>query len=66
MSKTYERRCKNVGGVRAGSSSSGSRRSARIIDGVVIPGFLIVSKTGVVRMNKNYKGEDPFHPEGMD
>jgi len=28
-----------------------------------IPGFLIVSKNGVVRMNKNYKGEDPFHPD---
>ena len=25
--------------------------------GKVIPGFLIVQKNGVVRMNKNYKGE---------
>lgn len=33
-----------------------------IPQGKVIPGFLIVRKNGVVYMNPNYKGEDPFNP----
>ena len=32
--------------------------------GKVIPGFLIVQKNGVVRMNKNYKGES-FGPDSF-
>lgn len=32
-----------------------------IPQGVIVPGFLIVQRNGVVRMNKNYKGE-PYGP----
>lgn len=32
--------------------------------GKVVPGFLIVQKNGVVRMNKNYKGES-FGPDSF-
>lgn len=35
--------------------------AGHIPQGVVVPGFLIVQKNGVVRMNKNYKGE-PYGP----
>lgn len=40
--------------------SSGGVRHDSVIglpSGKVVPGFLIVQKNGVVRMNKNYKGE---------
>lgn len=52
-----------------GNSGSGGGRSnpyynasGNIPQGRVVPGFLIVQKNGVIRMNKNYKGE-PYGPE---
>lgn len=43
-----------------GNRSSGRsyyNAPGHIPQGVIVPGFLIVQRNGVVRMNKNYKGE---------
>lgn len=45
-----------------GGGSAHNYPSGNIPQGRVIPGFLIVQKNGVIRMNKNYKGE-PYGPE---
>ena len=38
--------------------SSGSSLPGGFPPGITKPGFLIIQKNGVVRMNKNYKGEN--------
>ena len=40
-----------------GSGKSGDNPLKRLPSGKLVPGFLIIQKNGVVRMNKNYKGE---------
>lgn len=40
-----------------GSGKPRDNSAKRLPSGRLVPGFLIIQKNGVVRMNKNYKGE---------